>query len=366
MKSTVNLIWNALLTAVVVTLLAGLFVAAMPPVYLATATVKGDADGILIIRSGDLIEEVTRVVKPQPDDLRGWLQELTSEITDVPTMLKQNLSVQARPGEGWLDITVQARVSVTAAKLANEIARAYLGRVDQNKLTPEAKARLFQPVEAAETALADYLQQHPELASFQAALQPIDREMQVRVRALEAAENKLTQIDEQRRAVKNDVSLLTEASVVRALQRRDSVRQRVAEMETRYGSQHQKMIAVRAELRETEKQLSQALADFEARLQQRRSDARAERARAESALQRARAEREALVEREARHQQLKLARESALARYNGITQEQKRYEFSEAVPPPNSLGFAQLVSLVAIFFLTFIVVFLVSLIRSRE
>ena len=150
MKATVNLIWNALLTAVVVTLLAGLFVAAMPPVYLATATVKGDADGILIIRSGDLIAEVTRVVKPQPDDLRSWLQELTSESTDVPTMLKQNLTVEARPGEGWLDITVQARVSVTAARLANEIASAYLSRVDQNNLTPEAMAMLFQPVEDAE------------------------------------------------------------------------------------------------------------------------------------------------------------------------------------------------------------------------
>ena len=76
--------------------------------------------------------------------------------------------------------------------------------------------------------------------------------------------------------------------------------------------------------------------------------------------------REALVEREARHQQLKLARESALARYNGITQEQKRYEFSEAVPPPNSLGFAQLVSLLAIFFVTFLAVFLASLLRRQE
>ena len=366
MKATVNLIWNALLTAVVVTLLAGLFVAAMPPVYLATATVKGDADGILIIRSGDLIAEVTRVVKPQPDDLRSWLQELTSESTDVPTMLKQNLTVEARPGEGWLDITVQARVSVTAARLANEIASAYLSRVDQNNLTPEAMAMLFQPVEDAEAALVAFLDQHPELASFRAALQPLDRELQLRVRQVETVENKLAQIDEQRRAAKSDVTQLREASVVRALQRRDSVKQRVAEMETRYGSQHQKMIAVRAELRETEQQLSRALVDFDTRLQQRGRDARAERAQAETALQLAKAEREALLEREARHQQLKLARESALARYNGITQEQKRYEFSEAVPPPNSLGFAQLVSLLAIFFVTFLAVFLASLLRRQE
>ncbi|NBP89530.1 MAG: hypothetical protein EBU59_13735, partial [Planctomycetia bacterium] len=203
MKATVNLIWNALLTAVVVTLLAGLFVAAMPPVYLATATVKGDADGILIIRSGDLIAEVTRVVKPQPDDLRSWLQELTSESTDVPTMLKQNLTVEARPGEGWLDITVQARVSVTAARLANEIASAYLSRVDQNNLTPEAMAMLFQPVEDAEAALVAFLDQHPELASFRAALQPLDRELQLRARQVETVENKLAQIDEQRRAAKS-------------------------------------------------------------------------------------------------------------------------------------------------------------------
>ena len=106
--------------------------------------------------------------------------------------------------------------------------------------------------------------------------------------------------------------------------------------------------------------------DFDTRLQQRGRDARAERAKAETALQLAKAEREALVEREARHQQLKLARESALARYNGITQEQKRYEFSEAVPPPNSLGFAQLVSLLAIFFVTFLAVFLASLLRRQE
>lgn len=354
------MLWNASLTATVVTLLAGLFVAAMPPVYQATATVKGEPDGILVIRSGDLLVEVLSKVTLKPGQLRGWLQTWTSEKEDNLTLLKQSLTVESGEHEGWIDITIEASVAKTAAELANEISKIYLGRIENLKFTPEVRATLFKPVEALDEAIRAFTLANPNIANFKRELQALDQKLILNSRTIDNLAVQLEALEKEKLNARTDPTQIRDGAVIRALQRRDAQTVRNAELKTRYGERHQKMIEGEAGLGEAEKLLAEAIRDHLTRLDKKRQPLLDQRLAFENVAREIAKERHSLLSLEAEYQQLKLERESALARFSGLTTEQKRYDFSEAVPPPNSLGMSRLFLLAAIFVATFVLVFLLS------
>ena len=123
MKSSLGILWNALLTASVVTLLAALFVAALPPVYRATAIVQGTSEDMLRMRSADFLEQVLKESKADTSDLVGWLEEVTSAKQQGSQLLQQKLFVSSGEETGWIIVTVEAQNADTAQKFANDIAR---------------------------------------------------------------------------------------------------------------------------------------------------------------------------------------------------------------------------------------------------
>ncbi|MBT4163140.1 MAG: hypothetical protein HOC70_11210 [Gammaproteobacteria bacterium] len=366
MKSTVNKLWNSLLTATVVAMLYGLFIAAMPPVYRATATVKGDADGMLIIQSGELLDDVLASSGIQTVDLQGWLEEFASADLDGTMLLRQKLFVASGAQDDWIDITVEAQVARTASHLANEIARAYLDRVRQNELTLEARAELFAGVKAAEFELTTFIDAHPAVLDFKVERKRLDRELAKLKQQHQIATQKHRQIVEKEALARlRDTENLQDRTVQKAAGAASTLQLRLAELATRYGSQHRKLIEAEAKLAESRKMLESALEEAVVRFNQLAQTVQHELKQIDRGIENLHADVERLSALEVTHRKLLLGRESALDRFDGMTREQKRYEFSEATPPDNSLGFNQLVLLGVIFAGVFVLVFLLSSIRNR-
>lgn len=367
MKSTVNTLWNALLTAVVVTMLAGLFIAAMPPVYRATATVKGNADGMLIIQSGDLLAGVMKSANVNPEDLQGWFEDFSNTDVDVSTLLQQKLFVSTGERQDWIDITVEAQVAESAALLANEIAKAYLDRTRENAVTPALRDRLFAEVEAADRSISEFVRQHPESVSFDDERTRLSRRLTELQRLLIPLNNKLRGIDDQLlKARQGDVRALRNNVVAGALASRNDLQMRRAELSGRYGDQHQKMVEISAKLRVAEKRLIEAVKIATLAVQQQREIAA-------EAVAEIEAQRQSVIDRQsgfkdlqAEHHILLQNRQTALDRFNGVIQEQRRYEFSEAAPPAKTPGISQLVLLGLVFLASFVLVALLVAIRQRS
>jgi len=362
MNKALQSIWNAFLTATVVTMLAGLFVAAMPPVYRATATVKGEPDGMLIIQSGELLGQVMQTSGIKPDDLYGWLEEWAGSDVAGAVLLKQKLFVSAGAEPGWIDVTVEGRVAKSTAVLANEIVKAYLDRIRQNELTVEAKAALYQIVESRERELAGFLAANPRIVDFRneknrfdAELRGIDQRIAEQQRRYQQVESQITL------ARQGNVSETNDAAVKRVARERDMFASQLASLETRYGKQHKRIREAQAKLNEAENQLRQAFSSSLSRLsvQARQVEAAIQAAESEK-VQKNRAI-EQLLALEVQHQKYRMARQSALDQLNGMTQEQRRYEFSEATPPSNTLGFSQLLLLGGVFGGVFVLVQLLTL-----
>lgn len=366
MNNAIQSIWSAFLTATVVTMLAGLFVAALPPVYRATATVKGTPDGMLIIQSGELLAQVMQTAEVRPDDLYGWTEEIAGADVDGAALLQQKLFVSRGAEAGWIDITVEGGVAQSTARLANEIAKAYLDRVRQNELTLEAKQALYLVVETREAELSKFLQENPKLVDFRAEKNRLDTELRNIDQRVKAEQLKRTRNAEQIDfANQRSVSALNDTVVKQAARERDLADQSIASLTSRYGNQHQKLRQARAKFETAESQLNQAFANAISRLniQDRHIEDSIRSVEAEHT--RKAKEVEELLALEAHHAQLKLARQSALDRFNGMTREQRRYEFAEAAPTANTLGYNQMMLLVGIFLTVFVLVQVLMLLRGR-
>ena len=72
-----------------------------------------------------------------------------------------------------------------------------------------------------------------------------------------------------------------------------------------------------------------------------------------------------LLEVAAEHEKLLQARQSAVDRFNGLTREEHRYEFSEASVSSRIFGKEQVQLIVGVFAITFVLVLLLSMVRSR-
>jgi uncharacterized protein involved in exopolysaccharide biosynthesis len=365
MNSIVGVFWNALLTAIVVTLLAGLFVAAMPPVYRATAIVKGDTDDMLKIQSGDLLQGVIKTTKADLGQLEGWLEQLMSARTDPVNLLREKLTVSEGDDPEWVNISIEAQSANTASTLANDLAHLYLEQSARVQLSPEEKARLFTAVEESNSRLLSFLQQYPVLlnpGSERARLDVLVGQTEKKQQALMSS---LDQFQAQRRAAaEGEIGALTEPGVVRASRRLDTLNLERAELAARYGSQHLKMSGQAARVQTASELLSDEIDAYRMRLTTKIAElgkqlTEVSRVRAKLADELGR-----FVDRQLALKGLELAKESAVKKYEGMTEETKVELIADAVPPRNTFGVNQLMLLGFVFLVSFMLMVVLMVIRS--
>lgn len=367
MKSSLGILWNALLTATVVTLLAGLFVAAMPPVYRATSTVQGSAEDMLRLRSADFLGQVLKESSASTEDLVGWLEEITSARQKGIQLLEQKLFISAGEQPGWIDITVEAQNANTATDFANDIARVHSEQRTRVKLTPEEKAMLFGEVEKIDAELARFLDRYPEVLRYpqarQAYVLDTNRQQQAETNLLNQQEQFRAQLEAARRA---EIGAIREPGVVRASQNLNNYEGRLANLASRYGEQHQKMLAAQAERQKFEDQLQDELLAFGARLEERIKTLRADLKRQQARIKEAEDRVNNLDQEYLEYEKLKLARSTALARFEGMTEEEASTTYARAVTPGNSLGFNQVLLLAFVFLVSFMLMAILMIVRASR
>ena len=260
-------LWNSVLTALVVSVLAGLFVAAMPPVYRATAIVKGDAEDMLLVSSGELLAEVMDTTAVPVEHLYGWFERYSETGGEGPTVLRQKLTVSKGSEINWINISVEGSHQDSVSQLANALARAFLDRVRQNELTVSAKEKLFEPVEKADEDIALFLSRHPEIVDLEGETGRIEAKIADVRRRMSADHRSQVYLAEQMTLAKNRVvANLDDNAVAHAARQRNVQKQTLAGIATRYGSKHMKFLAADAVLDTYLARLEDAFVEAEARL----------------------------------------------------------------------------------------------------
>ena len=365
MNSIASVFWNALLTATVVTLLAGLFVAAMPPVYRATAIVKGDSDAMLKIQSGDLMREIVGTTKADLGKLEGWLEQLMSARADPVVLLKEKLTVSVGEDPEWVNVSVEAQSAKAASILANDLAHLYLKRNARVRLSPEEKAHLFLAVEESNRDLLTFLQQNPALINVAAEQARFDRRIEQSQQRRRALLNTVEQFKEQRRAVSaGEVGTLTEPGVVRASERLLVLNVTLAKLSARYGSQHMKISGQEAEIRKATELLGEALDAYAARIKLKIIELERQLSQADEALGDLAIELDRFVNLELELKRLALVKEAAVKKFEGMTEDSRVELVADAVPPRNTFGFNQLMLLGIVFLGSFMLMVMLMVIRS--
>ena len=365
MNSIASVFWNALLTATVVTLLAGLFVAAMPPVYRATAIVKGDSDAMLKIQSGDLMREIVGTTKADLGKLEGWLEQLMSARADPVVLLKEKLTVSVGEDPEWVNVSVEAQSAKAASILANDLAHLYLKRNARVRLSPEEKAHLFLAVEESNRDLLTFLQQNPALINVAAEQARFDRRIEQSQQRRRALLNTVEQFKEQRRAVSaGEVGTLTEPGVVRASERLLVLNVTLAKLSARYGSQHMKISGQEAEIRKATELLGDALDAYAARIKLKIIELERQLSQADEALGDLAIELDRFVNLELELKRLALVKEAAVKKFEGMTEDSRVELVADAVPPRNTFGFNQLMLLGIVFLGSFMMMVMLMVIRS--
>ncbi len=367
MKSSLGILWNALLTASVVTLLAALFVAALPPVYRATAIVQGTSEDMLRMLSADFLEQVLKESKADTSDLVGWLEEVTSAKQQGSQLLQQKLFVSSGEEAGWINVTVEAQNADTAQKFANDIARIHSQNKTRVQLTPEEKAVLFMGVEAADEQLKKFMEMNPEVLRYTQERQNLirlsERSDQQTKQLQQQLENFRQQLEAARRM---EIGALTEPGVVRASQRLQNYDAKLSDLASRYGEQHRKMLAAVAERETIDKQLKDELAAFSRRLEDRIQRVRSDVSKAQKTTDEISGKVSSLDEAHLEYEKLKLERKTALARYEGMSEEASGEVFARAVTPGNTLGFNQALLLAFVFLVTFMLMAILMIVRTNR
>ncbi len=365
MNSIASVFWNALLTATVVTLLAGLFVAAMPPVYRATAIIKGDSDAMLKIQSGDLLRNVVGTTKADLGKLEGWLEQLMNARADPVVLLKEKLTVSVGEDPEWVNVSVEAQSAKAASILANELAHLYLKMNAKVRLSPEEKAQLFLAVEESNTSLMTFLQKNPALLNVAAEHARFERDIEQAQNRRRVLLNTLEQFEERRLAVsRGEVGTLTEPGVVRASQRLQVLNVKLAKLSARYGSQHMKMSALEAEIQKATELLDEALGAYAARIKLKILELQGQLSQADEALDDLAVEFDRFVNQELELKGLTLAKEAAVKKFEGMTEDSRVELVADAVPPRNTFGFNQLMLLGIVFLGSFMLMVMLMVIRS--
>lgn len=154
--------------------------------------------------------------------------------------------------------------------------------------------------------------------------------------------------------------------MVRASQNLNNYEGRLANLASRYGEQHQKMLAAQAERQKFEDQLQDELLAFSARLEERIKTFRADLKRQQARIKEAEDRVNNLDQEYLEYEKLKHARSTALGRFEGMTEEEASTNYARAVTPGNSLGFNQVLLLAFVFLVSFMLMAILMIVRASR
>ncbi|MCZ6502722.1 MAG: hypothetical protein O6945_09440 [Gammaproteobacteria bacterium] len=176
----------------------------------------------------------------------------------------------------WIDISFDSPDQQLSANVANLVARTYLGLDYPENI--ERTLALSRELELAEQELLDYISEKPgaessahHLLSLESELEGLENELTSQ--RIEIAEQKviLTRLKQLRienpELMAQDAVMIQDPDLSKTRQKKEELAIRWKEMATRYGSQHLKMIALNAEITETDYLLSQQTTNVLARLE---------------------------------------------------------------------------------------------------
>ncbi len=367
MKDSSGVFWNALLTAVILTLLAGLFVAAMPPVYRATATVEADSEHRLLLQSAELLEEVAGTTDANLDELSGLFEQVFTAQPDKVTLLASKMRVAAGAEPGWTTISVEARRSETAVQLADDIAAAFAARLTSSQLSPEQKALLFAEVTAVDEQIKSLADSNPAVLDYTVARARLAQQQRSYSAEQRTLLQQLNRSEQQLAAIRRgDHAAIRESGIVRAEQRLAAAKIRAAQLANRYGDGHQKMKAAEAEVDAAKALFQQVLTGFEATVLASLEKFKQQAQRLDNRLRALQGQARKLDADFADYKNLMLDRDSSLRRFEGLSDLETRPLVAAAVIPGSTFGVRQWQLLLAVFTLSFIASVLLMLVSSRR
>lgn len=368
MNNILKIVWNASLTALVITLLTGLFILAMPPTYRATSTIIADAGNQVLFRSADLLNEAIAETKIDALYLRSWTDALLDREADALNLLRQRLSVNHVADQGWFEVSVEAADPDIAALMANAVSTAFLRRTASSALPDEEREGLRTSLAEAEASIVSFTSANPNLRNPAALEASLDRQ---------AADisNRIVRLETELVDARAEIEILRSGDLApvsdepetrRLLQRQQQLITRKADHSTRYGSRHQKMVALEAEIRAAEEMVNSHIARAETRalvalnaLSARIAEVEMERGKIE-------AERLAFIQLRSELNALQTDRDLLEVKLRGDSNSIDTSRYSAAIPPESSLGFGQIRLMMLIFAATFLIVVAIQLLRPAR
>ena len=222
-------------------------------------------------------------------------------------------------------------------------------------------------MEESSSRLLDFLQQNPALMNPASERARLDRLVVQTESKQQTITDLLEQLAQQQLStVEGEVGALTEPGVVRASHRLDSLMLERAELAARYGSQHLKMSGHEARVQEASTLLRAQIDAYTVRLSLRIEDYEKQLVQVNGILEKVSRDIDRLVDNQLTLKGLELKKESAVKKYEGMTEEMKVELVADAVPPRNTFGFNQLMLLGLVFLMSFMLMVSIMVVRSMR
>lgn len=345
--------WNALLSAIAVTVLGALLLLGLPQQYRATAAIEGDASDLVTLRSADFLSDIVGDVDMPTNVLNSWQDQwLGIERTTI------NLLVDAveyhRTSNGLIEINVTSRNPEFSATLANRIAKAYLTahRHPSDAATTDPEASLLKnQLDLAKTTLA---QQPPE---------------KLVNRQLDRVNSILDTLHAQQRQVEQEINALAAGdqdayansrSLARLLSERREVVEKLTRLGTRYGPRHQSIIAASQQRDAFHQQIEESVQQVLARQ-------RADLLDVKHHITTRKDERGSLVDALKARRTLEAQILTLEEKLNvTINTDGHQPEFAAAVVPEGALGIHSMTTLLVVFLTAFVLIFTINLLLQRQ
>jgi uncharacterized protein involved in exopolysaccharide biosynthesis len=355
MNSVLNIAWHALLTAIVVSLISGLFLLGLPQVYQAKAKVVGTTEDLLLLDSAEVLEAALKSSRVEARFLERWQDSLFFQSSSALSLLKESIEVRRSKDTGLIEIAVNARDPGVAATLANAVVEAFLKKVKELSVTPETKALLSARVDEVESDKQEFLAVHPEARDFAGQRQELsaeqsrlNREQHALTRRMLSQEEKIQQADSGDMA-----AYRAEPGVQQASRQFDQLRLQHAQLKVRYGSQHQKMIELNSKVNAAQELLDREVEAAKQRIERQGLKLRDEQAALESAQSDLEIRTTALNKTESAWQRLEARHASAIRQYESGNLPERERRYASAAPPESVLGLSLLERLALVFAVTF-------------
>ncbi len=358
MNNTLKIVWNASLTAFVITLLVGLFVLAMPPSYRATSTIIADANSQVLLRSADLLKEVIDETAVDAAFLRTWTDSLLDRQSDTLNLLRQRLTFRYDNEQGWFEVNVEATDPDIAAQLANAVAVALLRRTASTSVSDTDRGQLQDDLESIESAIIDLMARKPDLRNPAALEASLARQTDQVLDRVQKLESELVDVRAKVAILRSgDLEpVANEPQIRRLLQRQQQLLSRKAELSTRYGARHQKMVSLQAEIDAIENEVEAQIRNAETRAQLELNTISERIAEIEQENNSLEERRLAFSQLRAELNELETQRDRQQMQMRGQTNQVDESRYSAAIPPESSLGFAQIRLMLLVFLASFIIV----------